>query len=62
MINSSINIDRFTIHHYAGMVNYDVDGFRERNKDVLFIDLIEMMKGSQSRLMKTLFAGDKACN
>jgi len=49
----------FTIHHYAGMVNYDVDGFCERNKDVLFIDLIEMMKGSQSRLMKTLFAGDK---
>ena len=50
---------RFTIHHYAGMVNYDVDGFCERNKDVLFIDLIEMVKKSQSRLIQTLFAADK---
>ena len=41
------------------MVNYDVDGFCERNKDVLFVDLIEMMKGSQSSLIQTLFAGDK---
>ena len=41
------------------MVNYDVDGFCERNKDVLFVDLIEMMKGSQSGLIQTLFAGDK---
>jgi len=49
----------FTIHHYAGMVNYDVDGFCEKNKDVLFVDLIEMVKGSQSRLIQTLFAGDK---
>lgn len=49
----------FTIHHYAGMVNYDVDGFCEKNKDVLFVDLIEMVKGSQSKLIQTLFAGDK---
>merc|ERR1719228_2768462 len=41
------------------MVNYDVEGFCERNKDVLFVDLIEMMKGSQSSLMQALFAGDK---
>ena len=41
------------------MVNYDVDGFCEKNKDVLFVDLIEMVKGSQSKLIQTLFAGDK---
>jgi len=49
----------FVIHHYAGMVTYDTDGFCERNKDVLFVDLIEMVKGSQSKLIQKLFAADK---
>ena len=43
------------------MVNYDVEGFCEKNKDVLFVDLIEMMKGSQGSLIQTIFAGDKVC-
>eukprot|EP00092_Neocalanus_flemingeri_P052340 GFUD01061174.1.p1 GENE.GFUD01061174.1~~GFUD01061174.1.p1 ORF type:complete len:1149 (-),score=317.13 GFUD01061174.1:56-3502(-) len=49
----------FVIHHYAGMVTYDAEGFCEKNKDVLFVDLIEMVKGSQSTLIQTLFAADQ---
>ena len=40
------------IHHYAGMVTYDVDGFVERNKDVLFDDLIELMQSSTNKFTK----------
>ena len=53
---------RFVIHHYAGMVTYDAEGFCEKNKDVLFVDLIEMVKRSQSKLIQKLFAGDKVKN
>ncbi|KAL7992937.1 hypothetical protein Chor_017193 [Crotalus horridus] len=37
----------FIIHHYAGKVSYDVNGFCERNRDVLFTDLIELMQTSE---------------
>ncbi|KAJ7419277.1 myosin IF [Willisornis vidua] len=37
----------FVIHHYAGKVSYDVNGFCERNRDVLFTDLIELMQSSE---------------
>ncbi|MGH0135475.1 UNVERIFIED_CONTAM: hypothetical protein FKN15_006447 [Acipenser sinensis] len=37
----------FIIHHYAGKVSYDVEGFCERNRDVLFSDLIELMQSSE---------------
>uniref|UniRef100_A0A8C9Y9M2 Osteoclast-stimulating factor 1 n=1 Tax=Sander lucioperca TaxID=283035 RepID=A0A8C9Y9M2_SANLU len=36
----------FIIHHYAGKVSYDVSGFCERNRDVLFTDIIELMQSS----------------
>ena len=41
------------------MVNYDVDGFCDRNKDILYPDLIEMIQGSKNNFMKKLFAEDK---
>ena len=47
------------IHHYAGMVTYDVDGFCEKNKDILNVDLIEMVQGSGNAFVKKLFADDK---
>uniref|UniRef100_UPI00398EA636 unconventional myosin-If n=1 Tax=Pristiophorus japonicus TaxID=55135 RepID=UPI00398EA636 len=45
----------FIIHHYAGKVSYDVNGFCERNRDVLFTDLIELMQSSEYSFFQTLF-------
>ncbi|NWR29794.1 MYO1E protein, partial [Tachuris rubrigastra] len=45
----------FIIHHYAGKVSYDMDGFCERNRDVLFMDLIELMQSSDLPFIKALF-------
>nr|XP_033776611.1 LOW QUALITY PROTEIN: unconventional myosin-Ie [Geotrypetes seraphini] len=45
----------FIIHHYAGKVSYDMDGFCERNRDVLFTDLIELMQDSRQHFIKALF-------
>ncbi|XP_030353553.1 unconventional myosin-Ie isoform X1 [Strigops habroptila] len=45
----------FIIHHYAGKVSYDMDGFCERNRDVLFMDLIELMQSSDFPFIKALF-------
>uniref|UniRef100_A0A670ZKC2 Myosin IE n=1 Tax=Pseudonaja textilis TaxID=8673 RepID=A0A670ZKC2_PSETE len=45
----------FIIHHYAGKVSYDMDGFCERNRDVLFMDLVELMQSSQLPFIKALF-------
>ena len=36
----------FTIHHYAGKVTYEAEGFADKNRDVLFRDCIELMQGS----------------
>ncbi|XP_064421936.1 unconventional myosin-Ie isoform X2 [Latimeria chalumnae] len=46
----------FIIHHYAGKVSYDIDGFCERNRDVLFTDLIELMQSSQIAFIQALFS------
>ncbi|XP_019359860.1 PREDICTED: unconventional myosin-Ie [Gavialis gangeticus] len=45
----------FIVHHYAGKVSYDMDGFCERNRDVLFMDLIELMQSSELPFIKALF-------
>ncbi|XP_061461568.1 unconventional myosin-Ie-like isoform X2 [Rhineura floridana] len=45
----------FVIHHYAGKVSYDVEGFCERNRDVLFTDLIELMQRSEIPFIQELF-------
>uniref|UniRef100_H3AAN7 Myosin IEb n=1 Tax=Latimeria chalumnae TaxID=7897 RepID=H3AAN7_LATCH len=45
----------FVVHHYAGQVSYDVEGFCERNRDVLFTDLIELMQSSEFPFIRDLF-------
>ncbi|KAK7115759.1 unconventional myosin-Ie-like isoform X2 [Littorina saxatilis] len=48
----------FVIHHYAGQVTYDADGFCERNRDVLFSDLIQLMQSSSTPFIRQLFPDD----
>ncbi|KAJ7385321.1 Unconventional myosin-Ie [Desmophyllum pertusum] len=48
----------FIIHHYAGKVTYDVGGFCERNRDVLFKDLIELMQTSENPFIRNIFPDD----
>ncbi|XP_069767361.1 unconventional myosin-Ie isoform X4 [Narcine bancroftii] len=45
----------FIIHHYAGKVSYNVEGFCERNRDVLFTDLIELVQSSELPFVRALF-------
>merc|ERR1719262_724518 len=45
----------FKVHHYAGVVEYDVDGFSDRNKDVFYPDLIKLMQGSDIEFVRQLF-------
>ncbi|XP_056270913.1 unconventional myosin-If isoform X2 [Pseudoliparis swirei] len=45
----------FVIHHYAGKVSYNIAGFCERNRDVLFPDLIELMQSSEHNFICGLF-------
>ncbi|KAK1891318.1 Unconventional myosin-Ie, partial [Dissostichus eleginoides] len=45
----------FIIHHYAGKVSYDAEGFCERNRDVLFNDLIELMQSSEIAFIRARF-------
>uniref|UniRef100_A0A673LJ92 Osteoclast-stimulating factor 1 n=1 Tax=Sinocyclocheilus rhinocerous TaxID=307959 RepID=A0A673LJ92_9TELE len=45
----------FIVHHYAGKVSYDVSGFCERNRDVLFNDIIELMQSSEFAFIRDLF-------
>lgn len=42
----SSNSIGFQIKHYAGNVEYKIEGFCEKNRDVLFQDLIDLMKTS----------------
>uniref|UniRef100_A0A672QAC9 Osteoclast-stimulating factor 1 n=1 Tax=Sinocyclocheilus grahami TaxID=75366 RepID=A0A672QAC9_SINGR len=46
----------FIVHHYAGKVSYDVSGFCERNRDVLFSDIIELMQSSEDLFPENLEA------
>ena len=39
-------------------MNYNVEGFCERNKDVFYDDLIELMQSSKSSFIKRLFPED----
>ncbi|XP_012277258.1 unconventional myosin-Ie [Orussus abietinus] len=47
--------DGFAILHYAGVVSYSVDGFCDKNRDVLFLDLIELMQTSSNPVLRALY-------
>ncbi|KHJ96577.1 myosin head [Oesophagostomum dentatum] len=45
----------FLVKHYAGDVVYEVDGFCDRNRDVLYPDLILLMQQSSNAFLRSLF-------
>lgn len=55
MIRKSVGINEFTLRHYAGDVKYNVDGFLDKNNDLLFRDLKESMSESSNGIVKLLF-------
>lgn len=55
MIRKSVGGNEFRLRHYAGDVKYNVDGFLDKNNDLLFRDLKEAMSESENGIMKLLF-------
>eukprot|EP01052_Picozoa_sp_SAG31_P010953 SAG31_NODE_610_length_13564_cov_3.189528_3_plen_1100_part_00 len=47
---------KFCLRHYAGEVEYLVDGFREKNKDSLHPDMLELLQSSTDPFVGDLFA------
>ena len=45
----------FVVRHSAGPVEYDISGFLEKNKDMLFSDLTSMMSSSSNAFIAALF-------
>ncbi|CAL2029136.1 unnamed protein product [Caenorhabditis brenneri] len=54
--------DSFLIKHYAGDVTYNVDGFCDRNRDVLYPDLILLMQKSSNTFIRSLFPENVAAS
>ncbi|KAJ3056601.1 Unconventional myosin-Ie [Rhizophlyctis rosea] len=46
---------QFVVHHYAGSVTYDCQGFTEANKDTLFKDLVQLMQSTTNPFIRNLF-------
>jgi myosin-15 len=44
----------FGIRHYAGVVNYEVQGFLDKNKDSLPPDILAVLGRSNNSLVKSL--------
>lgn len=45
----------FCIRHYAGDVNYEVEGFTDKNKDTLFQECVDCMRNSATPFIHALF-------
>lgn len=48
----------FMVKHYAGPVNYNANGFTDRNKDILFSTIIECMQNSSDTFLRSMFPED----
>ncbi|KAJ3381768.1 Unconventional myosin-Ic [Lobulomyces angularis] len=55
---SKLNLNCFRLRHYAGDVDYTVDGFIKKNKDKFNLDLIQVLKKSSNQLIKKIFEED----
>ena len=44
--------------HFAGLVSYNSTGFLEKNRDTLYLDLIELLQSSTSSFLNKLYPPD----
>ncbi|XP_043823869.1 unconventional myosin-Ia [Dromiciops gliroides] len=51
----TLGLNCFRIQHYAGKVMYDVNGFLDKNNDLLFRDLSQALWSSKHPLLRTMF-------
>ena len=51
---------RFGIHHFAGDVFYDSNGFLEKNRDTFSADLIDLLHTTKSPFLKEIFSNVKS--
>uniref|UniRef100_A0A4W4H1U9 Myosin VIIBb n=1 Tax=Electrophorus electricus TaxID=8005 RepID=A0A4W4H1U9_ELEEL len=52
----------FGIRHFAGAVHYDCNGFLEKNRDALSLDIITLIQKSSSKLLRQIFEVElRAC-
>ncbi|TRY91722.1 hypothetical protein DNTS_018969 [Danionella cerebrum] len=52
----------FGIQHFAGLVYYDCEGFLEKNRDTLSMNIMEVIRKSSSKLLKLIFEKDLNTN
>nr|KAG5713513.1 hypothetical protein BaRGS_025061 [Batillaria attramentaria] len=45
----------FCIDHYAGRVEYDATGFLEKNRDRLPVEIMNILRTSENKVVRTLF-------
>lgn len=55
MVVNHFTINHFTINHYAGQVAYNIDGWVEKNRDLVDQSLLEVLSKSEHTLIKQLF-------
>jgi len=55
-IQKTMGRDEFKLVHYAGDVTYSVHGFLEKNNDLLFRDLKEVMTKSTNSIIRQIFS------
>ncbi|XP_076009216.1 unconventional myosin-Va [Genypterus blacodes] len=48
----------FIVLHFADSVQYECDGFLDKNRDTVFVELVNILRASQVRLLAELFQQD----
>ncbi|XP_058601232.1 unconventional myosin-VIIb [Onychostoma macrolepis] len=53
---------QFGVKHFAGTVYYDCEGFLEKNRDSLSMDIMELVQKSSNKLLKQIFEKEMNTN